>query len=96
MADEPKIDIDTIKSKLPAGVLPDGFDETKLPKSDDFIKIVKQKCEKQTGTNETYNKIEEAGIHLKDCVTGLVDVEVLQQEIEDAQPKGDLDTVFNK
>lgn len=96
MCDEPKIDIDKLKSQLPAGVLPEGFDESKLPKPDDFLKIVSQKCEKQTGTNESYTKVEEAGVQMKDCVSSLVDFEILQKEIEEAQPKGDLDTVFNK
>lgn len=40
--------------------------------------------------------MEEAGNTFRTCISDLVDVETLQEEIEKAQPNGELDTVFNK
>lgn len=85
-----------LSEKLPPGVLPEGFNATQLPKIDDFLQMVRQKCEKNTGTNATFEMLSNATNVLRDCVTNLIDFGTLQEEIEIAQPKGDLDTVFNK
>lgn len=76
--------------------MPDSLNGTTLPKVDDVKKLIMQKCETASGTNATYEAVEVAANQLKDCVTGLVDYEVIQKEIEDAQPNGELDAVFNK
>lgn len=85
-----------LSDSLPAGVLPEGFNVTALPSQDDIVKVLKQKCEKNAGNEEEWTKIEEAASEFKTCVSDLVDVEKLQEEIEQAQPNGELDTVFNK
>lgn len=90
------IDLNKLKESLPPGVLPDSLNGTTLPKVDDVKKMIMQKCEQASGTNSTYEAVEVAANQLKDCVSGLVDYEVIQKEIEDAQPNGELDTVFNK
>lgn len=101
------IDLEKIKDQiangvlpdgLPPGVIPEGFNinTTALPSQDDIVKVLKQKCEKTSGNAETYNGVEAAAMEMKDCVANLVDVEKLQEEIEAAQPNGELDTVFNK
>lgn len=87
-----------ISDTLPKGVIPEGFNinTTALPTQDDIVKVLKQKCEKTSGNAETYNGVQDAAMEMKDCVGNLVDVEKLQEEIEAAQPNGELDTVFNK
>lgn len=80
------------------GVIPEGFNinTTALPSQDDIVKVLKQKCEKTSGNAETYAGVEAAAKEMSECVSNLVDVEKLQEEIEAAQPNGELDTVFNK
>lgn len=89
------IDIEKFKSQLPEGILPEGFNASAI--SEDDVKIVlRKKCEKVGKKVGAYEEVEGAAIKLKDCVTGLVDFETLQKEIDKAQPNGELDTVFNK
>lgn len=76
--------------------MPEGFNETALPSSDDVKTILKEKCIKVSGSGAAYESAEQASEVLKDCIMGLVNVEQLQKEIELAQPNGELDTVFNK
>lgn len=91
------INIDELKSKLPEGItLPESLNNVTLPSADDVKNVLKQKCEKVSGNAETFEGAEAASTVFVDCVTGLVNVTALQQEIEQAQPNGELDTVFNK
>lgn len=87
-----------LSDHLPDGVLPPGFNinTTALPSQDDIVKVLKEKCEKTSGNADAYSGVESAAHVMKDCVSNLVDVEKLQEEIEKAQPNGELDTVFNK
>lgn len=58
--------------------------------------MLKQKCEKNAGNADEWPKVESAAGEFKTCIGDLVDVQQLQEEIELAQPNGELDTVFNK
>lgn len=49
-----------------------------------------------SGSDAAYEQAQQATTNLVDCLKDLVDYEVIQKEIEDAMPTGDLDTVFNK
>lgn len=85
--------MEQLKSK---GILPEGFNETALPSADDALNIIKEKCMKVSGSGAAFEGAEQASTVLKECIMGLVNVEQLQKEIEEAQPNGELDTVFNK
>lgn len=96
------MDFDKIREKLPAGIpdsIPDQFKNmtAMIPKkAEEAKKMFKEKCKELTGDDTAYERIEAAAEQLKNCTSGLVDVTALQEEIEKAQPTGELDTVFNK
>lgn len=62
---------------------------------DDAKKAIKEKCDKVSGNDETFAKVEASANNLMQCITGLINVDQLQKDIKEAQPKGELDTVFN-
>lgn len=90
-----KIDLDKIKEKLPFEV-PPSLQNVTLPSIDEVKKVIKEKCSKVSKNDDAYAAIERGAEDLKNCTTGLIDYEVLQKEIEEAEPSGELDTVFNK
>lgn len=91
------IDIEKLKESLPKGIeIPASLQNVTLPSTDELKKVLKEKCSKVSGGEAAYDAIERGAEKLKNCTTGLIDVEVLQQEIDAAQPIGELDTVFNK
>lgn len=63
---------------------------------DEFKKVIKEKCAKVSGGAAAYEAIENGATELQTCTSGLIDVEQLQKEIQEAEPHGELDTVFNK
>lgn len=67
-----------------------------MPSIDELKKILKDKCAKVSGGDAAYDAIERGAEDLKACTSGLIDVEQLQKEIQEAEPHGELDTVFNK
>lgn len=96
------LDFDKLREKLPAGFpdsIPDQYKNISamIPqKIDEGKKMFKEKCKELTGDDKVYERIELAFEELKDCIMPLVNVEELQKEIEEAQPTGELDIVFNK
>lgn len=91
------VDIEKIKSKLPEGIeIPDSLKNVTLPSLDDAKKIFKEKCDKVSGSETAFTDVELAANEFKECTSGLIDFEQLQNEIEAAQPNGELDMVFNK
>lgn len=93
------IDLDKLREQLPQNVkdqIPPALQNVSLPSVDELKRIVKDKCNKVSGGDAAYEAIERGAEELKTCTTGLVDVEQLQNEIKEAEPKGELDTVFNK
>lgn len=94
---EIEANFEKIKSKLPEGIeIPETLKNMTMPSMDDAKKVLKEKCDKVSGGETAYAAVEEAAEKMKDCAMNLVNVEQLQQDIEEAQPKGELDTVFNK
>lgn len=91
------IDFDKIKEQLPKNLeIPASLQNVTIPSVDELKRLVKDKCAKVSGGDAAYEAIERGAEELKTCTSGLVDVEQLQQEIKDAEPRGELDTVFNK
>lgn len=88
--------MEKLKSQIPEGILPEGFNTSALPSVDDAKTVIKEKCLKTSGTEKAYEDAEEATNNFRECLMELIDVEQLQKEIEEAQPNGELDTVFNK
>lgn len=63
---------------------------------DVFKRLVNEKCANVSGSDVAFEAIER-GIHeLTTCISGLIDVEQIQNEIEYAETKGELDTLFNR
>lgn len=92
-----EINLEELKSKLPEGVeIPPALQNISLPTMEEIKAVVKSKCDKVTGNTTAFTAVEEAFEEFKGCAADLVDFEELQKEMEDAQPKGELDTVFNK
>ncbi|CAH1404820.1 unnamed protein product [Nezara viridula] len=77
--------------------LPPGMDKilSSLPNIDEGEDMFRDKCLK-TGTNETYENATLAKQQFELCVSSLVDIKVLKEEINAAKPTGDLDIVFKK
>uniref|UniRef100_A0A336L8A3 CSON005901 protein n=1 Tax=Culicoides sonorensis TaxID=179676 RepID=A0A336L8A3_CULSO len=92
-----KINLNEIQSQLPDGVkIPPELLNASLPSVEETTKILKEKCIKVSGSDAAYEEASQGATTLNNCITSLVDVSVLQEEIEKATPTGDLDTVFNK
>ncbi|XP_055610514.1 27 kDa hemolymph protein isoform X2 [Uranotaenia lowii] len=91
LADFNEIDIDRYRHHLPANL-----QNLSIPDFDEIENALKQKCIEAGGSDESYEEVKEAGKTLANCIKGLVDIDQFRQEIEEAKPTGDLDTVFNK
>lgn len=97
MRGEGEINIDEIKSKLPAGVeIPPSLQNISLPTLEEVKAVVKTKCDRVAASSEAYAAVEAAAEEFKGCASDLIDFEEFQREMEEAQPKGELDTVFIK
>lgn len=76
--------------------LKDKIDENQLETLKNKTKVqFKNKCE-QNGGEEAYEKAQNAGADFTKCLQGLVDMSMLQAEIENAKPNGNVDEVFKK
>ncbi|GLH14228.1 27 kDa hemolymph protein [Gryllus bimaculatus] len=80
--------------------LPDGLQNlpinaSNVPSEEEAKELLKNKCERLGGAG-AYERVETAQEDFKSCVMSLVNVTELQQEMEEAKPTGDLDTVFRK
>lgn len=96
-SNEIPIDLEKIKEHLPKNLeIPPALQNVTLPSVDEIKKIVKDKCAKVSGGDDAYAAIERGAEDLKACTSGLIDVDQLQKEIQEAEPHGELDTVFNK
>ncbi|XP_070503976.1 27 kDa glycoprotein-like [Chironomus tepperi] len=58
--------------------------------------IFKQKCIENSGSDAAFEEASQALSTLMECVQNIIDFGNIQQEIEEAKPNGNLDTVFNK
>lgn len=90
------IDLEKLKSQLPEGIIPAGFNTSSLPKIEEITNVIKEKCIKVSGSDAAFEEATQAAGEFGTCVSGLIDQKVLEEEIEKARPTGDLDTVFNK
>ncbi|KAH8300960.1 hypothetical protein KR044_007247, partial [Drosophila immigrans] len=80
------------------GQLPEDIAKSNYSLSD-FKELFRNKCIEVSGNEageEAYNDIESSISVLTDCMNSLVNVTAMQQEIQDASPRGELDVVFNK
>lgn len=89
------VDLDDIKSKVPDGIIPDSLKNITIP-VEEIKSVLQDKCKKVSGDDKRYEAVEDGASQFMTCISGLIDYEVLQNEIDAAQPKGELDTVFNK
>lgn len=90
---------DTVKKKF-GSLVPDlpNIDQLNesIPALDEGERVLKEKCLKNSQSNDTYEMTVEAKKDFEVCVKSLVDVTELKKEINEAKPKGDLDMVFKK
>ncbi|XP_055373789.1 27 kDa hemolymph glycoprotein-like [Condylostylus longicornis] len=63
---------------------------------DDTKRLLEEKCKKVSNDPDAFNNIQEGGTKLYECMTHIVNVTKIQEEIEEARPHGRLDEVFNK
>lgn len=90
-------DFNTINEKLPPGIrIPSLLQNITLPSFDDFKKVMQEKCTKVSGREAAYEAIEAGTTELKECTSGLMDVDELQNEIKQATIRGELDSVFKE
>ncbi|EDV45434.1 27 kDa hemolymph protein [Drosophila erecta] len=93
------VDVDQLKSNY----LPPGLQNVNITLAD-FQKLLQSKCAKandhlpkgSVNASALGKSIEEAGLHLVECLSGLANITEIQAEIAEASPKGDLDVVFEK
>lgn len=81
---------------MPEDLLPPGFENISLPNIEDGKKLAREKCIKVSGSDAAYEQVEQSFGVFSECVMSIVNVTQLQDEIKQAEPTGDLDTVFNK
>lgn len=77
--------------------MPPGIDKIMagLPDINQGDDLLREKCLK-SGTNESYENATMAKEKFEVCVSSLVDIKQLKDEINAAKPTGDLDIVFKK
>lgn len=90
------VDINKLKDEVFADLLPPELKNVTLPKLEDILAHVKDKCSKVAGSGASYDEAELAAQNFGECMKDLVDFNSLPEEIKKAKPTGDLDTVFNK
>lgn len=62
----------------------------------DAKKVLRDKCVNASGSEAAYTGVIDGAETFKNCITNLINFEQLQAEIDEARPKGEMDTVFNK
>ncbi|KAJ8954733.1 hypothetical protein NQ318_011427 [Aromia moschata] len=67
---------------------------TELPDLDDFDAI-KERCDKKGGEG-TYEKVKTAQEQAQTCVKGIINVDKIKTEVEEAKKTGSMDEVFGK
>ncbi|XP_055624444.1 27 kDa hemolymph protein-like [Toxorhynchites rutilus septentrionalis] len=85
------IDVDRIRQHLPINL-----QNLSIPDFDEIENALKEKCIKAGGNDDSYEHAKQGAKDLANCIKNLVDVDQFRQEVEQAKPTGDLDTVFNK
>jgi len=91
---------DTVKKKL-GPFAPDipninQLNASSIPALDEGERILKEKCLKNSQLNNSYELTMDAKKEFDFCVRSLIDISELKKEINEAKPKGDVDTVFKK
>ncbi|XP_055906568.1 27 kDa hemolymph protein-like [Eupeodes corollae] len=88
----PQNALDLLKNKfLPAEFMGKNFT------ADDAKKLLKDRCRKVSGDNETiFIQAHKGVLDFIKCISSLGDLTTIQMEIEIAKPIGELDTVFQK
>lgn len=83
-----KIDINQIQSQLPDGIkIPNELLNASLPSLEETTKVLKEKCIKVSGSDAAYEEAAQGAQKLNECITNLVNVTVLMEEIEKATRK---------
>ncbi|KAH8339582.1 hypothetical protein KR074_012285 [Drosophila pseudoananassae] len=90
------VDVDKLKESY----LPEGLRNASITLQD-LQELLRSKCKKANPGKEVdasvlSGNIETAAAKLGECLSGLANFTAIQQEIEEASPKGDLDIVFEK
>lgn len=90
------VDVDKLKESY----LPEGLRNATITLAD-LRELLRSKCEKANPGKDVdaaalSGAIETAVTKLGECLAGLANFTAIQQEIEEASPKGDLDIVFEK
>ncbi|XP_017088385.2 27 kDa hemolymph protein-like [Drosophila bipectinata] len=82
---------------LSAQFLPPEYRNTNVS-VDDIKRLYREKCKKVTGTDNStfYEDIERAATKMSTCISGVANLTAIQEEMEQAKPQGELDTVFHK
>lgn len=83
-------------NELSAQYLPAGYQNANITLAD-LQRVLEQKCRKASSEGEAAklsNNIQQAASELVECVTGLVNITQVLDEVEKARPRGDLDVVF--
>ncbi|GAB0100018.1 27 kDa hemolymph protein-like [Sergentomyia squamirostris] len=87
--------LDELKNHLPPGILPPNMDNFTAP-LEEVKNLFKDKCNQASGSDAAFEAVEEGTGKLVECLSGMFNFSSLSEEIEKAQPNGELDTVFNK
>ncbi|EDX01901.1 27 kDa hemolymph protein [Drosophila yakuba] len=88
-----QLDLDQIQTQLPDQLSKSNFSVN------DAKELIRNKCIEVAGEEaggEAFGEIESGFMVLTECLNGIVNYTAMQQEIQEASPKGELDVVFNK
>ncbi|XP_016952050.1 27 kDa hemolymph protein [Drosophila biarmipes] len=88
-----QLDLDQIQTQLPEQIAKSNFS------LGDAKELFRNKCVEVAGEEaggHAYGEIESGFMVLTECLNGIVNYTAMQEEIQEASPKGELDVVFNK
>ncbi|XP_017062370.1 27 kDa glycoprotein [Drosophila ficusphila] len=88
-----QLDIDQLQAQLPEQISMSNFSYN------DARELFRNKCIEVAGEEaggQAFAEIETGFAALSDCLNGIVNLTAMQQEIQEASPKGELDVVFHK
>lgn len=94
--DDYAAEIDKLKSQFPAGTMPDLNNLTQALPLAKIMETLKKKCSDQAGSDAAFEAAEQSFTKLNECVSELINVDAMMEEIKAATPTGDLELVFNK
>ncbi|VEN62900.1 unnamed protein product [Callosobruchus maculatus] len=92
------LDSDDNLKKIQEHLPPDlqNFNTSSLPKFEQIEKVLREKCQKVSGTDSAVDLLKTEQATAKECMERYINASVVQEELEKAKETGSMDEVFGK